>query len=700
MMRRKMTTFLYYSGDGSVIGNPSGSTDDPYNFLRAVWRDGRPMTLGDNGYGGTVTTSFMFSGDPVQRGFWSEVNTDGFGGRNWPSDRRFILSTGPFDLDPGDTQDIVVAIVWAQGKDYLDSVVELKEAACVAQHAVNENIPCEYVRPAIPLGDPIVLLSPANGVTGQPVNVTVFWKSAPIAFAYEVQFASNPGFDGGTLFTTARPDTSVTLQLDADTPYWWRVRARFPGDLAGPWAEVGTFSTGAASVFPKVPYAAADYIASFQVVANAAGPLDPPEQGAFAFEDNGFPLLDGADRPTSRQQVGDGVWGMHTGEGNGPTFDDFGRRSLRNGSRDVVPWDWEIRFTERCRAAWEADQVNPYGAFPADACYAYDRFAVTTDAGDSPMIVPFEVWNTGIGTPDDPSDDFRMVLVGIDWDGDGWNLQCYDHEVSGGDNDPVTDWIYTYLPADNDMSPGEAGYEAWKADLLVGTADHHGSEVMARLVFVNWNGGDVSTCDPRPTFTSEMPEAGTVFRIETAKPIIPILAAPAPGSVIRAGVNRFFWSADGYDRVRVEIRSQAGFSLDSDPSWSGQAVTLTEPGSYTWRAVSSWAGPSAWWPFEVVSTVATEDDDGIPTRVELHPNYPNPFNPSTVIRFGLPEATGVTLEVFDILGRRAMKVLSDAPYAAGYHDVALQMGALASGTYLYRLQAGPVVRHAKMVYVR
>ena len=151
---------------------------------------------------------------------------------------------------------------------------------------------------------------------------------------------------------------------------------------------------------------------------------------------------------------------------------------------------------------------------------------------------------------------------------------------------------------------------------------------------------------------------------------------------------------------QVEIRSTDGLAIDIPAVYFPTLATLTEPGSYTWRAVSAWAGPSEWWPFEVVSTVHAEDGDALPTTVELHPNYPNPFNPSTVVRFGLPEPSDVTLEVFDVLGRRVMRVLSRTPYPAGYHRVTLRPDGLASGVYLYRLRAGAVTRTGKMVLLR
>ncbi len=80
-------------------------------------------------------------------------------------------------------------------------------------------------------------------------------------------------------------------------------------------------------------------------------------------------------------------------------------------------------------------------------------------------------------------------------------------------------------------------------------------------------------------------------------------------------------------------------------------------------------------------------------------NYPNPFNPVTVIRYELPQNSQVRLEVFDMLGRR-VAVLVDGLIEAGTHEIPFDASNLASGVYLYRLTAGQVVQTRQMVLVK
>ena len=89
----------------------------------------------------------------------------------------------------------------------------------------------------------------------------------------------------------------------------------------------------------------------------------------------------------------------------------------------------------------------------------------------------------------------------------------------------------------------------------------------------------------------------------------------------------------------------------------------------------------------------------IPEAFELVGNYPNPFNPATVIQYRLPEATHVTLEVFDATGR-LVRTLVDKEQGAGIHDVVFEAADLPSGTYLYQINTAQGTRSGKMTLVR
>lgn len=88
-----------------------------------------------------------------------------------------------------------------------------------------------------------------------------------------------------------------------------------------------------------------------------------------------------------------------------------------------------------------------------------------------------------------------------------------------------------------------------------------------------------------------------------------------------------------------------------------------------------------------------------PASFYLMPNYPNPFNPTTQIRYGLAAETDVLLEVYNMIGQR-VAVIANEMQQAGHYTVAMDGRALSSGIYLYRLQAGDFVETRKMTLVK
>ena len=87
------------------------------------------------------------------------------------------------------------------------------------------------------------------------------------------------------------------------------------------------------------------------------------------------------------------------------------------------------------------------------------------------------------------------------------------------------------------------------------------------------------------------------------------------------------------------------------------------------------------------SSVSDEPSPEVPTEVYLSGNYPNPFNPSTTIEFGVPAPGMVRVELFDVQGRLVRSVVNTT-LPAGHHAVRVDLSAVPSGVYLYRLSSG------------
>jgi hypothetical protein len=97
-------------------------------------------------------------------------------------------------------------------------------------------------------------------------------------------------------------------------------------------------------------------------------------------------------------------------------------------------------------------------------------------------------------------------------------------------------------------------------------------------------------------------------------------------------------------------------------------------------------------PFTIDTTTAAGPLPQV-TELALVGNTPNPFNPSTTIRFGVPETTNVRLDVFDLRGRLVRSLVRDQLEGPAWHEVVWdgtgdRGETVASGVYVYRLQAG------------
>jgi len=114
-----MSSFTYYNNGG--IGGPLPATSDPqlpgefYNYLTGSWRDGRPFTIGGTGYmaAGGIPTKYALSDPPNDPNGWSMCTS------NVPfGDRRTIQASGPFRLQPGAVNELIIGVPWVPDIDY------------------------------------------------------------------------------------------------------------------------------------------------------------------------------------------------------------------------------------------------------------------------------------------------------------------------------------------------------------------------------------------------------------------------------------------------------------------------------------------------------------------------------------------------------------------------------------------------------
>ena len=152
------------------------------------------------------------------------------------------------------------------------------------------------------------------------------------------------------------------------------------------------------------------------------------------------------------------------------------------------------------------------------------------------------------------------------------------------------------------------------------------------------------------------------------------------------GVGNFAasWQAD--DRLTVEF-------IDADGSLLGrQTITLTNAGSDKGEEMV----------LGVLSDIAAHQD--VPEQYELQPNYPNPFNPSTTLQFGLPSRGHVKMSIYSMNGRLVRTLLNSQKDAASHpvvSDARNDAGlVVSSGIYLCRIESGDWHQTMKLIFAK
>ena len=104
-------------------------------------------------------------------------------------------------------------------------------------------------------------------------------------------------------------------------------------------------------------------------------------------------------------------------------------------------------------------------------------------------------------------------------------------------------------------------------------------------------------------------------------------------------------------------------------------------------------------PIDIPVVGVNTNTNTIPKSYSLGQNFPNPFNPSTNIKFNIPKAGHVKLAVYDVLGNQ-VELLVNNEMAAGSFSTDFNASSLATGVYFYRLEANSFSETKKMILTK
>jgi len=103
--------------------------------------------------------------------------------------------------------------------------------------------------------------------------------------------------------------------------------------------------------------------------------------------------------------------------------------------------------------------------------------------------------------------------------------------------------------------------------------------------------------------------------------------------------------------------------------------------------------------FSIGVVSADEPNNDIPNSYAIEQNFPNPFNPTTTIRYSIPENGLVILKIYNAIGKE-MDVLQNEIKQAGNYEIKYDGSKLPSGVYFYQLKSGSFVETKKMILLK
>lgn len=144
------------------------------------------------------------------------------------------------------------------------------------------------------------------------------------------------------------------------------------------------------------------------------------------------------------------------------------------------------------------------------------------------------------------------------------------------------------------------------------------------------------------------------------------------------------------------------FSSDQGVTWTSQYTFSGWPNSLFFiDSTMGWVAGEGGIILHTTNGGVTfvDDETTQPTDFILSQNFPNPFNPSTTIKFAVPQTSQVLIKVFDVLGNEIETLVNQEKHS-GTYEITWNAVNLPSGVYFYRLQAGSFVQTRKMILLR
>jgi len=244
----------------------------------------------------------------------------------------------------------------------------------------------------------------------------------------------------------------------------------------------------------------------------------------------------------------------------------------------------------------------------------------------------------------------------------------------------------------------------WTNQHILSTVDNYGSDASSAAtvatiegnVYVDWTDGKYGGTNSfvGSNLMRHSTDIGVNWQPEVVLTDIP--SSISPSVAIAGGVVGIVWNNESqpFQGISLRISTDSGVTwlphiavsdssrpaAEADISISGQKIYVV------WSDRRTGLSQIYLRRGTMTTTRVTEDQPMLPDIVQLHPNYPNPFNSSTIISYEIPRRMNISLSVFDILGTEVRELFSGL-HELGLFRISFDASELPSGVYFVRLLA-------------
>jgi len=699
-----------------------------------------------------IETDFPLTGDPIS-GIGDVERLPVY---YW-GQRSMLLTSGPFTMQPGDTQEVVYALVGGVGDDRLDSIVKMRETqrtAQLLQQNLFKTIPgsIQFTTETI-YGNAQFNEVRFQAVNPDAVNMELYLKSRngfPITTitlfddGLHHDGAAGDGIWGNNWFTTPSPN-AVIADLEVDYQQ---------GDTFL-WEEIDQSVTTSGPVMASAIKIGSDNTNQDRIVnpgENIRFTIDVENAGNFNYQN----LWINSIKPLQTSLVSD----LKT-VNKRPVFD-LPAGSITTWNYNPTQWyaslsvdpafppgdsmQLVIELKSENGNIWTHTVSIPVKALSNDAL----NFPMTKVNGNTEGIMEYRIFDpTAIA-----GDSYRLTFNEFNADNDP--LYILENLVTG---DTLAESIH--FPDQNGHSsnlqdgfkvfPGSASIQdsvgdwEWNNGIrwlkginLFGRSFMGGTDLGNRFFGTSLNEGEFS--DVRIVFDSTITTNANVFHWNFG--------------YNHAGLGTFYGAAYDIEDpsnprrlniIFVEESATADHIWNPDASYDGKKEYLmimdsdydeVTGGGYIEQGDLYGNAPKIWFiycrletgmaflqnpgelelyvyngielglTYEFTPEYPTGIDDGLnkPLTFELAQNFPNPFNPETTIKFQLPFAQKTTLQIFNVLGQKVATLVDDelsaGSYSLRWQGINDTGSRVSSGVYFYRVESGNFVKTRKMLLVR